>query len=459
MFLLCFNFIPAAVYAEGTQAGNAGSSIADSRIEELQKSESFELKSTDELLRDIVRHQQRKERGILEVQNPDQLLKYLVRKKWYRYTEEDRQRTGTESLESLRQNDADLTSVRESASDQIKSIIVLLGEIPISDQKAVYAPVFLTDQKGIFGTRTDLSFTWVGYKTTLKLTQKKFPWDKTSLNETIIGSFLYASGTNLGFVSGNLKEENRFYTNYISEIVTLTWLLPANFSVGFALDSRQYFFVERDVPNDFVMPKNHVNVFPRIDLGYDRMTEKGIDQLTEGLRISAWIGYGIRNRWDTWGSPEDPQMGDAARTFSIYSYTLTYGYLFWQNHNTVLRLRYKGGVDNDFLTRPRFGGTIDNANLDVVHGFTIDSFRVNNFGLANFRYGFDIFRRLRFTVFLDYAHVFSPEREEVVGSAYGFRIISFGGLPIWLTHGIGRKLYPSVEPFEHVVTVMTAAGW
>jgi hypothetical protein len=176
--VLCVHFIhiiPAAVYAEGPRAGTAESSIAESRIEELQKSESFELKSTDELLRDLIRHQLRKERGILEVQNPDQLLKYLVRKKWYRYTEEDRQRTGTEGLESLRQNDADLTSVRESASDQIKSIIVLLGEIPISDQKAVYAPVFLTDQKGIFGTRTDLSFTWVGYKTTLKLTQKNFP--------------------------------------------------------------------------------------------------------------------------------------------------------------------------------------------------------------------------------------------------------------------------------------------
>jgi hypothetical protein len=94
-----------------------------------------------------------------------------------------------------------------------------------------------------------------------------------------------------------------------------------------------------------------VNIFPRFDLGYDRMTEKGIDQLTDGMRISAWIGYGIRNRWETWGSPDDPQMGEAARTFAIYSYTLTYGYLFWQNHNMVLRLRYKGGVDNDFLTR------------------------------------------------------------------------------------------------------------
>jgi hypothetical protein len=84
---------------------------------------------------------------------------------------------------------------------------------------------------------------------------------------------------------------------------------------------------------------------------------------------------------------------------------------------------------------------------------------VNNFGIANFRYGFDVLRRLRFTVFLDYAHVFSPEREDVVGSGYAFRIISFGGLPIWLTHGFGRKFYPSVKPFEHVVTVMTAAGW
>ena len=125
----------------------------------------------------------------------------------------------------------------------------------------------------------------------------------------------------------------------------------------------------------------------------------------------------------------------------------------------MARGKYKGGVDNDFITRPRFGGTIDNAKLDVVHGFTIDSFRVNNFGLINAKYGFNIFKRLRMTFYFDYAHIYSPNTEDVFGCGYGFRILSFGGLPIWITHGIGRKYRPEKGPFEQAFMVMTAAGW
>lgn len=428
--------------------------------DDLQRNRNSTLKTTDELLRELIRRKYERERGLLGVQTPDELLKYLVRKEWYRYKKDQVPgKTGKESLETLHQGDADLTGIKKSASEDMHNIVVLLGEIPVSSQEPVYAPVFIADRQKIFGSNTDFSFTWVGYKATMKLTQKKFPWKNTSLNETFIGSFLYASGTNIGFVSGNLQEEVRFYTNYVSELVTLTWHLPYRFSTAFTLDSRQYFFVERDVPEEFVMPKNHVNLFPRIDFGYDRQTEKGIDQITEGLRVSSWIGYGIRNRWEQWGLPPEYEAGEEARHFTIYSFTLTYGMLFRRSHNIVFRGRYKGGINNDFLTRPRFGGSIDNAKLDVVHGFTVDSFRVNNFSLLNMRYGFDLFSRLRLNFFLDYARIFSPDREDVLGSAYGIRIISFGGLPIWLTHSIGRAVYPENQPWEQVIMVMTAAGW
>jgi len=427
---------------------------------DLLRDRNTSLKTTDELLRELIRRKYERERRLLGVQTPDELLKYLVRKQWYRYKKEQvHGRSGKGGLETLQQGDADLTGIKKGASEDIHNIVVFLGEIPVSSQEPVYAPVFIADREKIFGSGTDFSFTWVGYKATMKLTQKKFPWKNTSLNETVIGSFLYASGTNIGFVSGNLQEEVRFYTNYVSELVTLTWHLPNYFNTAFTLDSRQYFFVARDVPEEFVMPKNHVNIFPRIDVGYDRQTEKGIDQITEGLRVSSWIGYGIRSRWEQWGMPPEYEAGEEASHFTIYSLTMTYGFLFRRTHNIIFRGRYKGGINNDFLTRPRFGGSIDNANLDVVHGFTVDSFRVNNFGLVNLRYGFDLFSRLRLNFFLDYARIFSPDREDVLGSAYGIRIISFGGLPIWLTHSIGRAVYPEHQPWEQVIMVMTAAGW
>ncbi len=435
------------------QNGKGGADSSDER------QEYHRLKTTDELLRDLTRNRHRRGKRFLEVQNPDELLKYLVKRKWYRYGTGGVEKTGLEGLESLRHADADLSAVKRGASEDISNIVVLLGEIPASRQEPVYAPVFITDKKKVFGTRTDLSFTWVGYKSTLKLSQKRFPWRNTTLNETIIGSFLFASGTNLGFVSGNLKEETRFYTNYISEIITLTCHLPLSFSAGVSLDSRQYFFVERDVPDGFIMPLNHYNLFPRIDLGFDRMSEKGIDQLTEGMRISTWIGYGVRNRWEPWGDPSDMQSSEGAKTFTIYSLTMTWGVLFAGTQNVVVRARIKGGIDNDFLTRPRFGGTIDNAGLDVVHGFTIDSFRVDSFALVNARYGYDLFRRLRLNLFFDYARVIAPDREDVVGGAYGVRITAFGGLPIWLSHGIGMRVHPRGDELEQVVMVMTAAGW
>ena len=62
-------------------------------------------------------------------------------------------------------------------------------------------------------------------------------------------------------------------------------------------------------------------------------------------------------------------------------------------------------------------------------------------------------------LFFDYAHIFSPTKEDIFGSGYGFRIIAWGGLPIWITHGIGRKYRPQKESFEHTAMIMTAAGW
>lgn len=354
----------------------------------------------------------------------------------------------------------DLSSIHKSASEEIESIIVLLGEIPATgERKALYAPVFLSESKGIFGTGTDFSFRWVGYKLSTRFTQKRFPWDNTTLSETLVGSFLYASGTNIGFQGNAVVEERRFYTNYTSQIVTLKVGLPFKTSVGFTLDSRQYFFVRRNTPEGFTMPCDHVNVFPRIDLGIERLTEKGIDQIKQGFSLETWAGYGIRSEWEPWG--EDPFIEDTtyARTFAIYSCELTAGALFLRTHNLVLRAHYKGGIDNDFLTRPRFGGTIDNANLDVVHGFTVDSFRVKSFGLVNLKYGFDVASRLRINLFLDYARIFAPDPEHVAGSGYGIRILAIGGLPVWITHGIGRRNFPESARWEHVVMVMTAAGW
>ncbi len=354
----------------------------------------------------------------------------------------------------------DLSSMHESASEEIESIIVLFGEIPATGgRKALYAPVFLSESRGIFGTGTDFSFKWVGYKLSARFTQKDFPWSNTTLSETLVGSFLYASGTNIGFRGNAVTEERRFYTNYTSQIVTLKVGMPYKTSVGFTLDSRQYFFVRHNVPDDFTMPSDHVNVFPRIDLGIEHLTEKGIDQIKQGFSLESWVGYGIRNKWERWGEQSALEDTTYARTFVIYSCELTAGALFLRTHNLVLRAHYKGGIDNDFLTRPRFGGTIDNANLDVVHGFTVDNFRVESFGLVNLKYAFDVASRLRINLFLDYARIFDPDSEHVAGSGYGVRILAPGGLPIWITHGIGRREFPESARWEHVVMVMTAAGW
>lgn len=416
-------------------------------------------RSTAELMRTLVRHKQAKSR-FSDVATPDELLKLLVRRKWYQQRAfEDQDRATERKKETGRQSEGDLSSIRDSARAEIENIIVILGEIPVSGQKGVFAPVFIADRKNIFGTRSDFSFNWAGLKAVAKFTQKRFPWGNTTLEETFIGSFLYASGTNLGFISSEFGENTKFYTNYFSEIVTLKYNFPYRMGAAFSLDSRQYFFVERDVPDGFVMPLNHYNVFPRLDFSISAFTEKGIDQLAHGVGLSSWIGYGVRNRWERWGTAPDFETGDEARTFLIYSFTVTGAYLINNNHNFILRARFKGGDDNDFLTRPRFGATIDNAKLDVVHGFTVDSFRVDSFGLLNFSYGFNVFSRLRLTFYADYAHVFRPEREDVMGSGYGIRILAWGGLPIWITHGIGRKLYPDACPAEQVVMIMTAAGW
>ena len=395
---------------------------------------------------------------------PGKIMKYMKEKEWYKQRKEKKEKK--QEIKPVR-DETDMSSIKEGASEEIENIIVLLTEIPKdNDRNPLVAPVFLSEQKDIFGTKTDFSLKWVGYKLTLNCKQKEFPSKKLTLSETIVGSFLYASGTNLGFSGGSLREEKRFFTNYTSEIDALKWSLPLYTSVALTFDSRQYFFVKRDTPDNFIMPKNHVNFFPRIDLSLNRMKETGIDQLTEGIKLTGWIGYGIRSKWDKWGEPPKYEMGKDARTFMIYSVELTAGLLFNDNHNFVISGHYKGGVDNDFLTRPRFGGTIDNASLDVVHGFTIDAFRVKSFGLGNFKYGFNIFSRLRMNLFFDYAHIFESDKsplyehsKDIIGGGYGFRIIAWGGLPIWLTHGIGEKLTPERQPAEQVFMIMTAAGW
>jgi hypothetical protein len=416
-------------------------------------------KNVDQLLREQVAREQKKAR-FSDIATPDELMHFLVKKKWYRERAfVEIEEAAIRKKETGRQGDADLSSIKESARGDINNIIVLLGEIPVSTQKGVFAPVFLADKKSVFGTASDFSFTWAGLKATMKLTQKKFPWKNTTLEETVIGSFLYASGTNLGFISSEFGENTKFYTNYISEIVTLKYNFLKNANVGFSLDSRQYFFVEKSVPENFIMPLNHVNVFPRLDVNFSAVTEKGIDQITSGLGIFSWIGYGVRNRWEKWGSPPDYEIGEEAKTFVIYSFTVLAGYAKDDNHNVVLKIRYKGGKDNDFLTRPRFGGTIDNARLDVVHGFTVDSFRVDAFALANVSYGFNIMRRLRMTLYVDAAHIFGPDVEDVGGLGIGFRVLAWGGLPIWFTYGFGSRIRPEWREPEQVVMMMTAAGW
>jgi hypothetical protein len=438
----------------------AGGAAARDAVEAATGDESdLRDRSTDELMKALVRQKQTKAR-FSDVATPDELLKLLVKKRWYEQRAfEDLEAAPERKKYTGRQSEGDLSSIRDSARAEIENIIVILGEIPVSGQKGVFAPVFIADRKNIFGTRSDFSFTWAGLKATSKFTQKNFPWRNTTLEEILIGSFLYASGTNLGFISSEFGPNTNFYTNYISEIVTLRYNFPYRIGTAFSFDSRQYFFVEKSVPEGFVMPLNHFNVFPRIDLSLSAITEKGIDQLTHGIGISTWIGYGVRSRWEQWGTGPDYEMGEEARTFTIYSFTVTGAYLVNNNHNFIIKARIKGGIDNDFLTQPRFGGTIDNAKLDVVHGFTVDSFRVGGYGLVNCMYGFNLMSRLRMSFYFDYAHVYEPGREDVVGTGYGFRILAWGGLPIWITHGIGRRLYPGMAAPEQVVMIMTAAGW
>lgn len=353
---------------------------------------------------------------------------------------------------------ADFDKLKDATHEDITTIIVLLGEIPLESKNGIFAPAVLYNKNNIFNSNTDFAFTWVGLKATAKFTQKKFIWDNVSLQETLIGSFLYASGTNFGFFGERFNEDLLFYTNYTSQIVTLKISLPLYNILGLTFDSRQYFFVKRDTPPDFIMPKNHYNLFPRIDWNIEHYTEQGIDQLFDGLSFQNWIGYGIRSRWNTWGEPGKLQMGKEAKTFVIYSSTLTAGKVFENSQNVIVRLRLKGGIDNDFLSQPRFGGTIDNAKLDVVHGTTVDQFRVESFALYNMQYGFNVAKRLRMNLYLDYAFIIEPESQKIAGSGYGFRILGPGGLPVWLTHGISKNLSRD-DNVSHVVMIMTAAGF
>ncbi|HXK65986.1 MAG TPA: hypothetical protein PK348_06940 [Spirochaetota bacterium] len=353
---------------------------------------------------------------------------------------------------------ADFDKLKDATHEDISTIIVLLGEIPLESKNSIFAPAILYNKNNIFNSNTDFAFTWVGFKATAKFTQKKFIWDNVSLQETLIGSFLYASGTNFGFFGERFNEDLLFYTNYTSEIVTLKISLPLYNILGLTIDSRQYFFIKRDTPPDFIMPKNHYNLFPRIDWNIEHYTEQGIDQLFNGIAFQNWIGYGIRSQWDTWGEPGKLQMGKEAKTFVIYSSTLTCGKVFGNSQNLIVRMRIKGGIDNDFLSQPRFGGTIDNAKLDVVHGTTVDQFRVESFALCNVQYGFNVATRLRMNLYVDYAYIINPASQHIAGSGYGFRILGPGGLPIWLTHGISKNLSQD-DNVSQVVMIMTAAGF
>ncbi|MCX7677638.1 MAG: hypothetical protein N2316_00300 [Spirochaetes bacterium] len=416
-------------------------------------------KSVDELLKEHIARERKKARFSDKI-TPEELMSYLIKRKWYNeHAFVEMEEATLRKKETTRHGDADLSQIKESARADINNIAVILGEIPASGQKGVFAPVFLLDRKGVLFGSSDFSLSWAGLKATMKLSQKKFPWEKTTLEETFIGSFLYASGTNLGFISSEFGENTKFYTNYISEIVTLKYNFIKNFNVCVSLDSRQYFFVKKTVPENFVMPLNHFNVFPRVDVNFSDLTEKGIDQITHGVGIFSWIGYGVRNRWEKWGTPPNYEMGEEARTFVIYSFTFIAGYAKDDDHNVVGRVRYKGGKDNDFLTRPRFGGTIDNARLDVVHGFTVDSFRVDAFFLVNTYYGFNLTKRLRLTLYVDGAHMFGEQKGDVGGVGIGLRVLAWGGLPVWFTYGIGAHLQPELRGPEQVVMLMSAAGW
>lgn len=353
----------------------------------------------------------------------------------------------------------DASSLRQAADDDTKNVLVLLAEIPVKMNDFTLAPIYMTEQKKIFGSGTDLYLDWLGYKLKAKFVQPKFPFKKTEIQETFIGSFLYASGTNLGFIDNTYRDEVRFYTNYTSQILTLKWNMARYLKTGYSLDSRQYFFVKRELPDEFVMPENHINIFPNFIIEAGETTVAGMDMITRGIKLSGWGGYGLRNRWSWWGEPGNPQSGGYAGDFWIYSAEISSGALIHENHNIYMKLKYKGGIDNDFISMPRFGGTINNINLDLAHGFTLDYFRVYEFGLANFHWGSNISKRVRLNLYLDYARILSPRAENIIGSGYGIRVLLFKGLPVWITHGIGREIDRQGSPFSHTIMTMAAAGW
>lgn len=342
------------------------------------------------------------------------------------------------------------------------NFIVLLTETPLkkNGQKETLAGlVYFAEKNKFFNSNTKLNFSIVGYKSKLTLKQKNFPWKKTSLEETFIGSFLYASGTNMGFINKTYREENRFYTNYVSQILILRRQLTKYIKTGCGIGSRQYFFLKNKTPENFLMPKNHVNIFPRFTLSIGKYIEtKDADKIGSGLMLNYWMGYGYRSKWDAWGDKDDLQSGKYAQDFSIYSLSAKIGIKLKKRQNIILRGKYKGGIDNDFLSRPRFGGTIDNAGLDIVHGFTLDNFRVNKFGIANLKYGFNLNTHFRLNLFFDYAHIFSPERTDVIGSGYGFRILVLGMLPVWITHGLGKDLSNDGKTSQALM-IMSAVAW
>ncbi len=104
---------------------------------------------------------------------PGEILDYMKNRKWYKQTKKKKKKKN--EIEAV-QDEADLSSIKESASEEIETIIVLLGEIPKDDERnPLFAPVFLTDQKDIFGTKTDFSMKWVGYKLTFNARHKGFP--------------------------------------------------------------------------------------------------------------------------------------------------------------------------------------------------------------------------------------------------------------------------------------------
>lgn len=384
------------------------------------------------------------------------LLKSVLEREYYR-EKKNPEKKEVDRTDALQNDDPDVSAIKDNA-EGINNIVVLIAELPTNSRDQTLGPVFLRDKKNIFDSGTDMYLEWIGYKINLKFKQKNFPSSDMSLEETVVGSFLYASGTNIGFLTRTYKEDIQFYTNYISEIVVLRWQIWQYFNTGWGLSSRQYFFSKRKAPDNFIMPKDHANIFPHIILDAGKLSEAGIDKITKGIIWSSWVGYGYRSNWDTWGEPGNLQTGDDAKDFWIVSSTITAGFVFMQNHNLVIRMKFKGGIDNDFLSRPRFGGTIDNANLDTVHGTTLDEFRVNDFLLVNTKYGFNLFSRLRLNFFFDYARIIRPDREDHIGMGYGLRIFSIGGMPLWVTHGISRRIYPDPR-YEQAVMIMTAAGW